>query len=51
MQSLKNNCFFPGLLWWFCGYDFVLPMQGGEGSIPGRGIRSHMPKLTLGTAK
>ena len=40
-----------GHSWWLGGKDSVLPMQGGPGSIPGQGTRSHIAKLRPGTAK
>lgn len=40
-----------GLPRWFSGKDATLPTQGGPGSLPGRGTRSHVPQLRLGAAK
>ena len=44
--TLHKETSAEGLPWWSSGKDSVLPMQGGPGSIPGQGTRSHMRAAT-----
>ena len=46
-----ENSYSWGLPWWSNGQDSMLPMQGGLGSIPGQGTRSHMLQLRPREAK